>query len=249
MKTFIRAFRISVPVLLGFLALGTAYGLLLVDSGYPWWLAPLSSLLIYAGSGQFLAVGLFAAGAGLGEIMIAELVLNARHIAYGISLFKRVNRCGRFKWYLIYALADETFALISTLPEAEAVAGPDDEHAEDRSLLMFFIALLDQGYWIAGSVIGAVAGSFIPFNFEGIGFSLTALFIVLMCEQILRVKKAGPFIISAIAAILAVVFLPSRLALLVSLAASIALVQISSGGALKCGTNIAEDRGQTNAER
>jgi 4-azaleucine resistance transporter AzlC len=247
MKTFSRAFRISVPVLLGFLALGTAYGLLLVDSGYPWWLAPLSSLFIYAGSGQFLAVGLFAAGAGLGEIMIAELVLNARHIAYGISLFKRINRSGRFKWYLIYAMADETFALISTLPEENS--GPDDERAEDRNLLMFFIAVLDQGYWIAGSVIGAIAGSFIPFNFEGIGFSLTALFIVLMCEQILRVKKAGPFIISAIAAILAVVFLPSRLALLVSLAASIALVQIICGSRLRGGTNTTEDRGQTNAGR
>jgi 4-azaleucine resistance transporter AzlC len=240
-KTFTRAFRISIPVLLGFLALGTAYGLLLVDSGCPWWLAPLSGLFIYAGSGQFLAVGFFAAGAGLGEILMAELVLNARHIAYGISLFKRVNRSGPFKWYLIYALADETFALLSTLPENE-------EKAEDQNLLMFFIAVLDQGYWITGSLIGAVAGSFIPFNFEGIGFSLTALFIVLMCEQILRVKKAGPFIISAVAAILAVVFLPSRLALLVSLAASIVLVQISSGGALRGGTDSGE-RGQTGVER
>jgi 4-azaleucine resistance transporter AzlC len=217
-QTFIRAFKISVPVLLGFLALGSAYGLLLVDSGYPWWLAPLSGLFIYAGSGQFLAVGFFVAGAGLGEILTAELALNARHIAYGISLFKRVNQSGRFKWYLVYALVDETFALLSTLPKEE-------ERADNR--LMFFIALLDQTYWIAGSLIGAVAGSFIPFNFEGIGFSLTALFIVLMAEQILRVKKAAPFLISAVAAILAVVLLPPRFALLASLASAIVLVRIS----------------------
>jgi 4-azaleucine resistance transporter AzlC len=222
-KTFARAFRLSIPVLLGFLALGAAYGLLLVDSGYPWWLAPLSGLLIYAGSGQFLAVGLFAAGAGLGEILAAELALNARHVAYGISLFKRINRSGRFKWYLVYALADETFALISNLDERE-------NEARDRNPLVFFIALLDQCYWVTGSIIGAVAGSLIPFNFEGIGFSLTALFIVLMCEQILKVKKAGPFLISACAAVLAVLFLPQRFALLVSLAAAIALVRIIPGG-------------------
>jgi 4-azaleucine resistance transporter AzlC len=222
-KTFARAFRLSIPVLLGFLALGAAYGLLLVDSGYPWWLAPLSGLLIYAGSGQFLAVGLFAAGAGLGEILTAELVLNARHVAYGISLFKRINRLGRFKWYLVYALADETFALISNLDERE-------DETRDRNLLVFFIALLDQCYWVTGSIIGAVTGSLIPFNFEGIGFSLTALFIVLMCEQILKVKKAGPFLISAGAAVLAVLFLPQRFALLVSLAAAIALVRIIPGG-------------------
>jgi 4-azaleucine resistance transporter AzlC len=222
-KTFARAFQVSIPVLLGFLALGAAYGLLLVDSGYPWWLAPLSGLLIYAGSGQFLAVGLFAAGAGLGETLAAELVLNARHMAYGISLFRRINNSGRFKWYLVYALADETFALISNLSEKE-------DEACDKNLLMFFIALLDQCYWITGSVIGAVAGSLIPFNFEGIGFSLTALFIVLMCEQILKLKRAGPFLISAGAAVLAVLFLPQRFALLASLAAAIALVRISSGG-------------------
>jgi 4-azaleucine resistance transporter AzlC len=222
-KTFARAFRLSIPVLLGFLALGAAYGLLLVNSGYPWWLAPLSGLLIYAGSGQFLAVGFFAAGAGLGEILAAELVLNVRHVVYGISLFKRVNRSGRFKWYLVYALADETFALISNLDEKE-------DGDCDRNLLVFFIALLDQCYWVAGSIIGAAAGSLIPFNFEGIGFSLTALFIVLMCEQILKVKRAGPFLISAGAAVLAALFLPQRFALLVSLAAAIALVRIIPGG-------------------
>jgi 4-azaleucine resistance transporter AzlC len=215
-KIFTRAFRVSIPVLLGFLALGSAYGLLLVNSGYPWWLAPLSGLLVYAGSGQFLAVGLFAAGAGLGEILAAELALNARHAAYGISLFKRVNVSGRYKWYLVYALADETFALISNLDEAE-------DSPRERGLLMFFIAALNQCYWIAGSAIGAVAGSLIPFNFEGIGFSLTALFIALMCEQIFKVKKPGPFIASAAAAVLAVLFLPRRFALLAALAAAIAL--------------------------
>jgi 4-azaleucine resistance transporter AzlC len=224
-KTFAAAFRYSVPVLLGFLAIGAAYGLLLVDSGYPWWLAPLSGVVIYAGSGQFLAVGLFAAGVGLWETLFAELVLNARHIAYGISLFKRINSSHPFRWYLVFALTDETFALLSSLPEEE-------KPGVNRNLLMFYIAVLDQFYWVAGSAIGAIAGSLIPFNLEGIGFTLTALFIVLMCEQVLRVKKPGPFIIAAAAAILAVVFLPARFALLASLAAAIAVVRLSGSGGL-----------------
>ncbi|MDR1399224.1 MAG: AzlC family ABC transporter permease [Treponema sp.] len=228
-KIFTRAFRVSIPVLLGFFALGAAYGLLLVNSGYSWWLAPLSGILIYAGSGQFLAVGLFASGAALGEIVAAELALNARHIAYGISLFKRINNSGCYKWYLVYALADETFALISNLDDDKGVK---ESSLSDRNLLMFFIAILDQCYWIVGSVIGAVVGSFIPFNFEGIGFSLTALFIVLMCEQILKVKKAVPFLVSAAVAVLAVVFLPSRFALFASLMAAIMLTHASSGRAL-----------------
>jgi 4-azaleucine resistance transporter AzlC len=217
-KTFTAAFRYSIPVLLGFLAIGIAYGLLLVDAGYPWWLAPVMSVALYAGSGQFLAVGLFAAGAGLWESVLAQLVLNIRHVAYGLSLFKRLNAAGPFKWYLIYALTDETFALLSSLPAHE-----DDP--KERNLLMFFIALLDESYWVTGSIIGAVAGTLIPFNMEGIGFALTALFIVLMVEQMFRVKRPLPFVISALAAVLAVVFLPARFSIISALAVAIILVQ------------------------
>jgi 4-azaleucine resistance transporter AzlC len=216
-KTFAAAFRYSVPVLLGFLALGAAYGLVLTGAGLPWWLAPLSGLVIYAGAGQFLAVALFSSGAGLAEVFIAEIILNARHIAYGISLRKRIEGTGRFKWYLIYALVDETFALISSLPE-------ELEPGLDRTLLMVFIALLDQSYWICGSLIGAAAGALLPFNFEGVSFALTALFVVLMVEQIRRVKKPGPFVTAALVSVLAVLILPSRFTLLGSLAVSIVMV-------------------------
>jgi 4-azaleucine resistance transporter AzlC len=219
-KTFAAAFRYSIPVLLGFLALGTAYGLVLTDSGLPWWLAPLSSVVIYAGSGQFLAAALFASGAGLAEIVLAEIVLNARHMAYGISLFKKINSSGRYKWYLIYALADETFALISTLPEKP-------EAGIDPTLLMVYISLLNQIYWAAGSLTGALAGTLIPFNFEGVGFALTALFVVLMLEQARRVKKMSPFVVSALVSVLAVLVFPARFALLASLIISIAVVQIA----------------------
>jgi 4-azaleucine resistance transporter AzlC len=222
-SVFAAAVRYSFPVFLGYMAIGIAFGLLLVDAGYPWWLSPLMGVLMYAGAGQYLSVGLFAAGAGLAEAVLVQLILNARHMAYGISLNKRINASGRFKYYLIYALSDETFALLSSLPE-------DEDKAGNRSSFMFLVALLVQIYWVAGSAIGAVAGTLIPFNMEGIGFALTALFIVLMIEQILRLRRPAPFIISALAAVLASFLLPARFSLLAALAVSLATVQIFAGG-------------------
>ncbi|GHV40513.1 hypothetical protein AGMMS49546_14560 [Spirochaetia bacterium] len=212
---FTAAFKYSVPVLLGYLAIGVAFGLLLADAGYPWWLSPVMSVVMFAGAGQYIAVGLFAAGTSLWEACLVQLVVNARHMAYGLTMLKRFKKAGIYKYYLIFALSDETFALLSSLPDEEA--GPD------RERFMFSVALLDHCYWIAGSVIGAVAGSLIPFNMEGIGFALTALFIVLMIEQILRVKRPGIFIISAGAAVLAVFLLPGRVSLLSAMTLSLAL--------------------------
>jgi 4-azaleucine resistance transporter AzlC len=222
--TFMAAVRYSFPVFLGYMAIGVAFGLLLVDAGYPWWLAPVMGVLMYAGAGQYLGVGLFVAGAGLAEAALLQFILNARHIAYGITLGRRINASGPFKFYLIYALSDETFALLSSLPEG---GGPGKTGS--RPSFMFLVAVLDQSYWVAGSVIGAVAGTLIPFNMEGIGFALTALFIVLMIEQMLRIKRPAPFVISTAATVLASFFLPSRFSLLTALVFSLALVQIFAG--------------------
>jgi 4-azaleucine resistance transporter AzlC len=224
---FTAALRYSVPVLLGYLAIGIAFGLLLVDAGYPWWLALVMGLVMYAGAGQYIAVGLFAAGTSLWEALLIQLVVNARHIAYGISMLKRFQKAGPYKYYLIFALTDETFALLSSLPETAEEGGVSGVSPEKRGLFMFYVALLDQCYWVTGSVIGAVAGSLIPFNTEGIGFALTALFVVLMIEQMLRVRRPGVFIISALAAALAVFFLPARLSLLSAMALSLALTPLA----------------------
>jgi 4-azaleucine resistance transporter AzlC len=206
------------------MAIGIAFGLLLSDAGYPWWLALVMGIVMYAGAGQYLALALFASGAGLAEAALLQLILNARHIAYGFSLGKRINACGPLKFYLIYALSDETFALLSSLPEdgSPGEAGP-------RPSFMFLTAFLDQCYWLAGSVIGALAGALIPFNMEGIDFALTALFIVLMIEQIFRIRRAAPFAVSAAVSSLAVFLLPSRFSLLPALVFSLALVHLFSG--------------------
>jgi 4-azaleucine resistance transporter AzlC len=215
---FWAAFKYSIPVLLGYLAIGIAFGLLLADAGYPWQLALVMSIVMYAGAGQFIAVGLFAAGTSLWEAALVQLVVNARHIAYGFSMLKRYQIPGPQRYYLIFGLTDETFALLSALPE---------DRDPERGKFMFCVTLLDQCYWAAGSVIGAIAGSLIPFSTEGIGFALTALFVVLLIEQILRVRKPGIFVISAIPAALAVIFLPSRVSLLAALALALALSSLT----------------------
>jgi 4-azaleucine resistance transporter AzlC len=237
LRLFLGAFRYSVPVLLGYLAIGAAFGLLMHDSGYPWTLALLMSVVMYAGAGQYIAVGLLASGAGLLEAVIVQLVVNARHIAYGITMFKKFNAPVACKPYLIFALTDETFALLSSLDNASALSGQPDRgghygrDTRERGLFMLYVSALDHLYWISGTLIGAFAGAFLPFSFEGISFALAALFIVLMIEQIMRVKKILPFAISAPLAVLAAVFLPSRLSLLSALAVSFAVVQLFSAKA------------------
>jgi len=213
MKVFPSAFKYSIPVLLGYLAIGTAFGLLLSGAGYPWPLALLMSLLMFAGAGQYIAVGLLAAGTSLWEVCLVQLVVNARHIAYGFSMLKRFRDMGVFKPYLIFSMTDETFALLSSLP-AEPVPGGTEKQ---QRRFMFYVAALNHSYWISGSVIGAVAGSLIPFDMGGISFALTALFVVLMIEQILKVKRPGVFIISAFAALLGVFILPGTLSLLAAM--------------------------------
>jgi 4-azaleucine resistance transporter AzlC len=235
---FISAFRYSIPVLLGYTAIGIGFGLLLTDRGYPWWLSLVMGVLMYAGAGQYIALGLFAAGAGLWEVCLVQFVINARHMAYGVSMLNRFRNTGILRYYLIYALSDETFALLSSLPDSglseAGKAGNIPPSGKDRGRFMFYTALLDQGYWLAGSVIGAAAGSLIPFNVEGIGFALTALFIVLMIEQILRVKRAACFSVSAVLAILTVLFLPERISLLAAMIAAIILSAAVERGTNRC---------------
>lgn len=175
---------------------------------------------MYAGAGQYLAVGLFAAGASLAECAILTLVVNARHLAYGFSMMKKVSVAGRFTPYILFAMTDETFALLSSLPEGEQ-AKPI---SESKGLFMFLVSLLDHSYWVLGSVLGALLGTVLPFNFVGLDFALTSLFIVLMIEQAKRSKRAAPFAVAAVCAVLTSFLLPERLALLLSLSAALAIV-------------------------
>jgi len=214
----IKAFKYSIPVLLGYTTIGIGFGLFLSGTGYPWWLAFFMSVWMYAGAAEFIAVGLFTAGTGLVEACLIQLVVNARHTAYGFSMFTRFAGTGPYKPYLVFSLTDETFALFSSLREK-----PDEK---EQPFFLFCVALMNQCYWVLGSVIGAVAGTLIPFDLKGISFALTALFVVLLIEQIKNVKKPGIFIVSGTAAVLGVFFLPGRVSILGALVISLFLSYI-----------------------
>ncbi len=210
--SFQRALKATVPVFLGYIAIGIGFGLLAVNAGYPAWLAVAMSLIMYAGAAQYIAVGLFAAGASLAEIAAVTLVVNLRHAAYGLSLIGPFAKAPRARPYLVFALTDETYALLTSVGE------------EDRSdgRFMFFVSVLDQSYWVLGTAIGAVAGSFIPFKLDGLDFALTALFLVLTIEQVLRVRDPRPFAVAAVCAVAAAVLIGPRGAIVAAMVAAVA---------------------------
>lgn len=173
-KAFRPAFAVTIPVLCGYLFIGFAFGVMLRDAGFaPSW-AFLSSLTIYAGSGQYLLVSLLAANASLVTVAVMTLLLNCRHIFYGLSFLETFHQMGRKKWYMIFSLTDETYSLLCSLNTPEGI---------DPNAMRFWIALLDHSYWIFGSVIGAVIGGVLPFDSTGIDFAMTSLFTVIFVEQ------------------------------------------------------------------
>lgn len=175
MKRFIKKiFPQTVPVMAGYLSLGAAFGLLLQSAGYgPLW-ALLMSLFIYAGSAQFLAVELVAAGATLPQVALLTLLLNFRHLFYGLSMIEKYRGTGIKKIYLIFALTDETYALLTSNKVPEGI---------DDGNYYFAVTLTNHLYWILGTLLGSVAGSLIPFDTTGIDFAMTALFAVMVVEQ------------------------------------------------------------------
>lgn len=168
------AFRQSVPVMLGYIFLGIAFGLLLQDAGYSFWWALLTSVVIYAGSMQFVLVSLLAGGAGLVYTAVMTFFINGRHIFYGLSFVEKYKKMGKAYPYMVFSLTDETYSVLCGTKVPEGM---------DEDKVFFWISLLDQSYWVLGSVLGALAGSRIPFDSTGIDFSMTALFIVIVVEQ------------------------------------------------------------------
>lgn len=174
MKTIRYAFVRSLPIMAGYIVLGLGFGVLLQSKGYGAGWALVMSGLIYAGSMQYVAIDLLAGGASLISAAIMTLMVNARHLFYGISMLERYKDTGAAKPYLIFALTDETYSVVCSGGVPEGV---------DRKKYYFWVSLLNQLYWIAGGVTGALLGSVLPFDTTGIDFSMTALFLVVMTEQ------------------------------------------------------------------
>ena len=169
-----RSFPCTVPVMAGYLSLGIAFGLLMQRSGFgPGWTL-LSSLFVFAGSAQFLGVGLLASGASLWQTALLTFVLNFRHLFYGLSMVTKYSGLGACRPYLMFGLTDETYAILSATPAPEGVSEKD---------FCLSVTLLDHLYWVTGSVLGATVGELITVNTEGLDFAMTALFVVLFVEQ------------------------------------------------------------------
>lgn len=191
-KTFKTAFKDSVPVMAGYIVLGAAFGILLCDKGYGFVWAFVMSLTIYAGSMQFVTVNLLTSGASLISAAIMTLLVNARHIIYGISMLEKYRNTGKIKPYLIFSLTDETYALV-------CLGNPENT---DRKKYYLYISLLNQCYWLAGSIIGSLLGSAININTAGIDFSMTALFAVIFTDQLSSAKNIVPALIGIISSII-----------------------------------------------
>ena len=180
-KTVKQAFIATIPVLTGYLVLGFGFGIILKANGYGIGVAFLMSLFIYAGSMQYVAIDLLAGGASLITAAITTLMVNARHLFYGISMLDKYKNTGKRKPYLIFALTDETYSLVCN--ENPQIS---EERRKDYYLL---VSMFNQIYWITGSLLGSAVGSLVNFNSEGIDFALTALFLTVFIEQWMAVKN------------------------------------------------------------
>lgn len=191
-KTVKLAFLKSLPVMAGYIVLGIGFGILLKDAGYGLIWSFLMSLTIYAGSMQYVGVSLLTAGASLITVALTTLMVNARHLFYGLSMVEKYKGAGKKKPYLIFSLTDETYSLLCSDDIPEGV---------QRHGYQFFVSLFDQSYWILGSVLGSLLGTILPFDTAGIDFSMTALFVTVFVEQWLTAKNHLPAIIGLAASI------------------------------------------------
>ncbi len=170
----------TLPILAGFLFLGMTYGVLMNVSGFSFWYPMLMSLLIFAGSMEFVTVDLLLGTFNPLQALVMTLMINARHLFYGISMLDKYRGTGIKKLYLIFGLCDESFSVNYTAVIPEDV---------DRGWFMFFVTLLNHFYWFLGSTLGGIFGSLIHFNTEGLDFVMTAMFVVIFLEQWLKEER------------------------------------------------------------
>ena len=173
----------SFPVMAGYIILGVGFGILLSNAGYGFVWALAMSVLIYAGSMQYVGISLLTGGASIIATIITTIMVNARHLFYSISMIDKYKETGKYKPYLIFALTDETYSLLCN------DEGPSPDSVNQYR---FFVSLFNQSYWVFGCVLGNLLGMVIPFSTKGIEFSMTALFVASFTEQWLTVRDHVP---------------------------------------------------------
>jgi 4-azaleucine resistance transporter AzlC len=184
----------TLPVMVGYLFLGIAFGLLLQKAGYNFLWALFTSVFVYAGSMQFVLIGILGSGMDLLSAALLTLTINSRHIFYGLSFLTTFKEMGRAYPYMVFSLTDETYSLLCSVQIPEPL---------DRKKVFFLIALLNQSYWVAGSLIGSLGGQLLQLNTAGIEFAMTAFFTVVFVEQWLAAKNHVPAVAGLLSGVLA----------------------------------------------
>lgn len=228
LKAFKTAFPYTIPILTGFWFLGLTYGIYMNASGFSFWYPMLMSLTIFAGSAEFVAVNLLLGAFNPLQALAITLMLNARHLFYGISMLDKYDGTGWKKPYLIFGMCDESFSINYTADIPKDV---------DRGAFMFFVTLLNHLYWFSGSTLGGIFGSLIPFNLKGIDFVMTAMFVVIFIEQWKKDKTHTSHLLGlGLSAACLVIFGPENF-VIPSMAAILAVLSILKRAGAKNGGN------------
>ena len=207
----------SVPILIGFFPVGTVYGLMMSAAGYNFLWSAAASLFVYAGSLQMLMISFFQSDMSILTIAVTALLLNSRHMFYGLSFIEKFRSYGGWKWFLIYGMPDESYSLLCSYVPHEGV--------EEKWVHIFSTGLIWL-YWIAFSVLGGLVGQLITFDTTGIDFALTALFIVILLDQIKSTGMKLPALIGGVSSVLCIIILGRDNFLLPSLAVTVLVLLI-----------------------
>lgn len=215
-RSFKAAFPYTVPILAGFMFLGITYGIYMNVSGFSFIYPMIMSMTVFAGSAEFVAVSILLGAFEPLQAFLIILLLNARHLFYGISLLEKYSGTGIKKLYLIFGMCDESFSINCSADIPENV---------DRGWFMFFVTLLNHTYWVTGATLGGIFGSFINFNTEGLDFVMTAMFVVIFLEQWLKEKNHTSSLLGLVLPLISLIIfgadsfmIPAMLAILLALA-------------------------------
>lgn len=216
-KAIKAAFPKTIPVMLGYVFMGAAFGILLSNKGYGFWWSSISALLVYCGSMQFVMIDLLSDKFDILSAVIMTIAVNARHLFYGLSLIDKYKDLGVYKIYAIFGLTDETYSLVCSSFVPDSVS---------KNRFYFFTTLLNHIYWITGCTLGGIAGELFSFNTKGIDFVMTALFVVIFVEQLENQKNHLSAIIGVVGTVICLLIFGSDFFLIPSMA--IILISLSA---------------------
>ena len=211
----------TIPIMFSYLFLNMAFGIMMNQAGFPFYWAYLVSLTVYTGAFQFVIVSFLSAGAGIATIALTALAMNCRHMFYGVTFLKEFQSMGKRYPYMIFSLTDETYALYCSLEYPENL---------DRHQVMFDIAWLSRAYWLIGTLVGALLGQIIPFDFEGVDFCMTALFVTILIDQWRKCESHAPAVIGGVSAVVFLLIFGASRFMLPSLMVTTALLLIFTPG-------------------